>query len=164
MPHLLDQKNVDMLTSLGVFRPEELTSRCEIMLENYCKTILIEARTMVQMAKTQIAPAVEGFTADVAQNAARKKAFDASLACSYEVELVSKLSALTDAIAQKTDALESALGAASAKDDVIEQSAEIRDTMLPAMEALREACDAAETLTDKQCWPFPNYAELLFGV
>ncbi len=164
MPHLLDQKNVDMLTSLGVFRPEELTSRCEIMLENYCKTILIEARTMVSMAKTQIAPAVEGFTADVAQNAARKKAFDGSLPCSYEAKLVSELSALTDEIALKTDALEKAVSAAADVADVIKQSAEIRDTVLPAMDALREACDTAETLTDKKCWPFPNYAELLFGV
>ena len=164
MPHLLDKKNADMLTDLGVFRPEELTSRCEIMLENYCKTILIEARTMVDMAKTQIAPAVEGFTADVALNAARKRTFDGALPCRYETALVSKLSALTDEIAQKTEALECVSAAAAAVPDVIPQSAQIRDEVLPAMEALREACDTAETLTEKKRWPFPNYAELLFGV
>ncbi|MBQ7645720.1 MAG: glutamine synthetase III, partial [Clostridia bacterium] len=66
MPHLLDKKNADMLTSHKVFSIEELRSRCEIMLENYCKTVVIEANTMIDMAKTQIAPAVRRFAADTA--------------------------------------------------------------------------------------------------
>lgn len=61
MPHLLDKKNIDMLTSHGVYSQAELNSRCEIMLENYCKTVIIEANTMVTMAKTEIAPAIEAY-------------------------------------------------------------------------------------------------------
>ena len=163
MPHLLDQKNADMLISHGVFSEAELHSRCEIMLENYCKSVTIEARTMIDMSHTQILPAVEQFTASLALNASRKMALDAGIACRYEKSLVKKLSALTDAIAEKTAALEQAT-AALPTGDVIAESAAIRDTVLPAMEALRTYCDEAETLTDKSAWPFPTYAELLFGV
>lgn len=163
MPHLLDQKNADMLISHGVFSEAELHSRCEIMLENYCKSVTIEARTMIDMSHTQILPAVEQFTASLALNASRKMALDAGIACRYEKSLVKKLSALTDAIAEKTAALEQAT-AALPTGDVIAESAAIRDAVLPAMEALRTYCDEAETLTDKSAWPFPTYAELLFGV
>ena len=73
MPHLLDQKNVDMLTGHKVFSEAELKSRCEIMLDNYCKTVLIEANTMVDMAKTDILPAVEAYAYEVARTAAAKR-------------------------------------------------------------------------------------------
>ena len=76
MPHLLDEKNVKMLTSHKVFSEAELKSRCEIMLENYNKTVTIEANTMIEMAKTQIVPAIESFTADVAGSAATKKSLN----------------------------------------------------------------------------------------
>ena len=163
MPHLLDKKNADMLISQGVFSMPELESRCEIMLENYCKTVVIEARTMADIARTQIAPAVEGYTATLAMNASRKLAIDAGLACGYEKGLVKKLSALTDGIAEKTCALETAVEALPGG-DVIPESAAIRDKVLPAMEELRTLCDEAETLTAKEDWPFPTYADLLFGV
>ncbi|MGI6772401.1 MAG: glutamine synthetase type III [Clostridiales bacterium] len=164
MPHLLDKKNVDMLTGLGVFTVAELKSRCEIMLENYCKTVIIEATTMVDMAKTQIAPAIEAFSADIARAAAAKKALDSSLACSYEAGVVKKLSALLDRIAVKADELSNALLALDDAEDIEEKSIMIRDTVLSLMGELRLACDEAETLTAKSYWPFPTYADLLFGV
>lgn len=164
MPHLLDKKNVDMLTGLGVFTVAELKSRCAIMLENYCKTVIIEATTMVDMAKTQIAPAIEAFSADIARAAAAKKALDSSLACSYEAGVVKKLSALLDRIAVKADELSNALLALDDAEDIEEKSIMIRDTVLSLMGELRLACDEAETLTAKSYWPFPTYADLLFGV
>ncbi|MBR5424809.1 MAG: glutamine synthetase III [Clostridia bacterium] len=164
MPHLLDKKNADMLISHGVFSQAELDSRCEIMLENYIKTILIEARTMLDMARTQIAPAAESYASTLALNAARIKALDGGIPCRYETGLAAKLSALTDAIAEKTDALDKAVREAGDPTDVIATSAYIKDTVLPAMEALRAVCDEAETVTAKDFWPFPSYAELLFGV
>ena len=164
MPHLLDKKNADMLISHGVFSQAELTSRCEIMLENYIKTILIEARTMLDMARTQIAPAAESYASTLALNAARIKALDGGIPCRYETGLAAKLSALTDEIAEKTDALDKAVREAGDPTDVIATSAYIKDTVLPAMEALRAVCDEAETVTAKDFWPFPSYAELLFGV
>ena len=164
MPHLLDKKNVDMLTSHKVFTVEELKSRCDIMLENYCKTVTIEANTMADMAKTLIAPAVEKYAADIAKNAAAKKALDASVPCAYETGIVRKLSELTDRIAEKVDELQSAEISLRDADGVIAESAMIRDSVLPKMCELRVACDEAETLTARSYWPFPTYADILFSV
>ncbi len=164
MPHLLDEKNVKMLTSLGIFTEDELRSRRDIMLENYCKTVVIEANTMVDMARTEIAPAVEAYTSDIAEAASAKKVLSPTLKCRYETELTEKLSALIDEITEKTDALESALVKVHEAEDIIEESAMIRDLLLPAMNELRLPCDKAEVLTAKKYWPFPTYADLLFGV
>lgn len=164
VPHLLDKKNVDMLTSHGVFTETELQARYEIKLENYCKAILIEANTMVDMAKTQIAPAIEAYAADVAKSASAKKCLDAGLACNYETTLVKKLSALTDSIAKQIAELEDAIMGLQKAEDVGTEAALIRDSVLVKMGELRVPCDEAETLTAKEYWPFPTYADLLFGV
>ncbi len=164
MSHLLDRKNVDMLTSQGVFSKEELDSRYEIMLENYCKTIVIEANTMVDMAKTQIAPAVTAYASDVAKAAESKKAIDPAIACNYETDVVRRLSALTDRIASKADELDDALLSLDKAENIGEESVMIRDVILGLMGELRVACDEAETITAKSYWPFPTYADLLFGV
>ena len=164
MPHILDKKNVKMLTSLGVFSEEELRSRRDIMLENYCKTIVIEANTMVEMSKQLIAPAIEKYAADVARDAAAKKAVTHDLACSYETNLVRKLSDLIDEIAEKADDLDAKLLKVADIGDIVKESAAIRDKILPAMAELRVPCDKAEIMTAKEYWPFPTYADLLFGV
>ncbi len=164
MPHLLDEKNVKMLTSLGVFTIDELHSRRDIMLENYTKSVLIEANTMVSMAKRQIAPAIEAYAADVAKSAAAKKAIVPELACRYESGIVSELSELIDEIEAKTIELEKAVSATGGAKDIVEESAMIRDTVLPVMSELRAPCDKAEQLTARSYWPYPTYADLLFGV
>ena len=164
MPHLLDKKNVEMLTSHKVFTVDELRSRRDIMLENYCKTVTIEANTMVDIAKTQIAPAVSDFAAHVAKSAQTKKALDPSIACEYETKLVCKLSALTDRIASGVSGLQDALLTLHGAKDVIAESELVRDNVLPGMCELRLACDEAETMTAKEYWPFPTYEDILFSV
>ena len=164
MPHLLDEKNVKMLTSQGVFSEAELKSRCDIMLENYCKTVIIEANTMVDMAKTQIAPAVEEYIVELAKAVNAKKSVDAGLACCYESGLIKKLSALTERIAIKTEELEKALIELHHTEDIISEANMIRDIVLVKMGELRLACDEAETVTAKKYWPFPTYGDLLFSV
>ena len=164
MPHLLDQKNVDMLTGHKVFSEAELKSRCEIMLDNYCKTVLIEANTMVDMAKTDILPAVEAYAYEVARTAAAKRAVDENLACRYESGLVRKLSELTDGIAERAGKLEEVVASLQEIGDVIGQSEFIRDVVLNTMEDLRSVCDEAEQVTAKKYWPYPSYGDLLFGV
>ena len=164
MPHLLDEKNVKMLTSHGVFSEAELKSRCDIMLENYCKTVVIEANTMVDMAKTEIAPAVDAYTMELAKTIAAKKAVDDTLTCSYESGLVKKLSKLTDRIAIKTEELENALVELHNVEGIISEANMIRDVVLVKMGELRLACDEAETVTAKKYWPFPTYGDLLFSV
>ena len=164
MPHLLDEKNVKMLTSHGVFSEAELKSRCDIMLENYCKTVIIEANTMVDMAKTQIAPAVEEYIVELAKAVSAKKSVDAGLACCYESGLIKKLSALTERIAIKTEELEKSLIELHHAEDSVMEANMIRDVVLVKMGELRLACDEAETVTAKKYWPFPTYGDLLFSV
>ncbi len=164
MPHLLDEKNVKMLTSHKVFSEAELKSRCEIMLENYCKTVTIEANTMIDMAKTEIAPAVSAYVKDIAGTAAAKKAVDETISCGYEAGLLKKLARLEDQIAIKIDELEESVLKLQDAADIEAESYMIRDNVLAKMSELRVACDEAETLTAKSYWPFPTYGDLLFGV
>ena len=164
MPHLLDQKNVDMLTSLGVFTMDELYSRRDIMLENYCKSVEIEACTMSDMVRTLIIPAMEAYAADMAGAAASKKAIAPALKCGYEAGIVTGLSELADTIAVRADELDAAMEKLHEAADIVEESAMIRDTILPLMDALRAPCDKAELMTAKSYWPFPTYGDLLFGV
>ncbi|MBR1975894.1 MAG: glutamine synthetase III [Phascolarctobacterium sp.] len=164
IPHVLDKKNVDMLVGHKVFTEAELKSRCEIQLENYCKTVVIEANTMVNMAKTLIAPAVEAYAADVAKAVAAKRLVDANLPCKYESKLIKNLSALTDRIAGCIEELEMALQELHEAKNVVDEANAIRDNVLEKMNALRIACDEAELLTAKKYWPFPTYSDLLFGV
>ena len=164
IPEILKKKNVDMLTSHKVFSEAELHSRYEIMLENYCKTVCIEAQTMSDMARKQILPAVERYAADVADAAASKKALDAEISCSYEKKLVKKLAALIDSIDSRTDALDGVIAKLKTLSDVTEEANYIRDEMISRMTELRAAADEAEVMTAESYWPFPTYGDLLFGV
>ena len=164
MPHLLDEKNVRMLTSHKVFSEAELKSRCEIMLDNYCKTVLIEANTMIDMAKTEIAPAVSEYVLELAKTAAAKKAAESSISCNYETGLLKKLAILEDQIMIKAEELEDAVLKVQDITDITEESCMIRDRVLSKMGELRIACDSAETMTAKKFWPFPTYGDLLFSV
>ena len=164
MPHLLDKKNVDMLTSHGVFTLAELESRHEITLENYCKTIIIEANTMLNMALTDILPAVAKYTSVLAKGINAKKNIDPEIACDYETKTLKTLSGLNDSIALKCEELENVLNAVNGTEDIEEQSFAIRDNLILKMSELRALCDVAETKTAKKYWPYPSYADLLFGV
>jgi glutamine synthetase len=164
IPHSLDEKNVQMLTAHKVFTLAELKSRCEIQLENYCKTVVIEANTMIDMARKQILPAVESYTAELSGTVAAKRAVAPELACLYETGLIYKLSRLTDQIAVKTDDLEESLLELKSVSDITEEAYAIRDAVLCKMAALRTVADEAETITAEKYWPFPTYGELLLGV
>ena len=162
VPHLLDEKNVDMLTRHGVFSRSELESRCEIMLENYCKTICIEARTMRSMAIKRIAPALEGYTAELSAIMNEKKKAIPELECSFEKEIITEMSGRTDRIYSDVQKMVSVLDSLSGE-DYFRDAEIIRDSLLPEMTRLREDSDAAERLTSKKFWPLPNYGLLLFG-
>ena len=164
MPHLLDKKNVDMLTSHKVFTEKELQSRCEIMLDNYCKTVVIEANTMSDMVRKQILPAVEKYLGEVSKTALTKLQVNPNASSVYEKETIAKLSSLTEQIYFSCKELEKAVMRLAESKDTIKESYLIRDDVLGKMCALRAAVDEAETLTDETYWPYPSYCDLLFGV
>ena len=164
MPAMIADKNVKMLTAHKIFSPAELHSRYEILLENYSKTVNIEALTMVDMARKEILPAVEGYTKSLAETLAAKKAAVAGLPCKYETATITKLSELSDEIADATADLDGEIAKFQAIEDVTEAANDIRDVILGKMDALRAVCDEAETITAKEFWPLPTYSDLLFSV
>ena len=164
LPHLLDKKNIDMLTSLKVFSEQELRSRCEILIENYTKTLIIEATTMSYMTRKQILPAIETFIGEIAKVAADKKALGTNISMAYENEMLERLSSITEQILASEKVLTVDTLKIKAMSDVAAQANEIRDRLLPDMEKLRTLCDEAETITADKYWPFPTYSDLLFSV
>ena len=164
IPHLLDKKNIDMLTSHKVFSEVELKSRYEITLENYCKTVIIEANTMVSMARTQIAPAIEKYINDLAKTASLKKSLSPDISCGFETGVITKLSGLVDTISAKTEELDRKIAEVQNIGEIGAQADAVRDSILTNMSELRLACDEAETVTTKEYWPFPTYGDLLFSV
>ncbi len=152
-------KNVALFKKFGVYNHSEVVSRKDIMLENYTKLIAIEANTMIDMAKTQIIPAGFAYGEALADYALKKK--ELGVQGKAETELLSRVSALTDEIAAKTEALEATLIDLY---DNEHPSYYCRDTVIPAMNELRAAADQLEPLTAKEYQPFPTYADLLYSV
>lgn len=164
MPHICDKKNVDMLTSHGIFTESEIYSRCDIMLDNYIKTVNIEAITMIDMARKEIIPAVARFAAETASAVAVKKNVASGTVCAYETKLVTELSDIIDAMDASTAELEGAVEELKGIGEIIPAAEFVRDAVLPAMDKLRTSADKAETVTAADRWPFPTYDKLLFGV
>ena len=132
------------------------------MLENYCKTICIEARTMRSMAIKRIAPAIEKYTAELANNMLVKQKALPDIECRFEKNIIAELSKRTDRIYENTTKMVEVLNSLS-NEDYYADSRIISDKLLPAMADLRTESDAAEMITSKSCWPLPNYGLLLFG-
>ena len=164
MPHLLDKKNMDMLLSHKVFTESELHSRCEIMLENYCKSVNIEGQTMVDMVRKNYLPAIEDYLYNLAKTTSMMQSVSDRVKCNYEISTMERLSELTDYILERVKDLEKALEDLKGYEDVLSTSQAIRDDVLPKMEHLRKHVDEAEMLASEDCWPFPSYGKLLFSV
>lgn len=164
LPYFLKEKNVKLFTEHKVFSEAEIHSRYEILMENYCKVLHIEAATMLEMAKRDILPAVSAYSEELARTAKTKKSVLPGADCTYEEKSLEKLSALSGAMFVKTDALEEALAKAGGLEDVTEEAMYYKDSVIPAMAALRADADELETITAKKYWPYPSYGDLLFSV
>ena len=164
IPMLVQKDNMAMLVRHKVFTESELRSRYEIQLENYCKTVRIEALTMVDMARKEILPSVEAYVSDLATAAAAKSAVSEELPWGYEKKLLRKLASLVDTMDGRVDSLEEKLVRLDTLRDTTEEAAFIRDELIPAMGELRAVADESETQTAAKYWPFPTYGELLFSV
>ena len=163
-PAYIADKNVKLFEKHNIFSKEELTSRYEIGLENYCKTLHIEALTMTEMVKKDIYPAVLEYMGTIAENITKKKAISDTLPCESETTLLTSLSTLADSLMKKCEALETALVSAEDIADIQEQANFYRDTVFVAMQEMRAVADELETLTAKDYWPFPTYSDLLYSV
>ena len=163
LPHLIDKKNVETLVVHKVFSEKELNSRLEIILENYCKTVAIEANTMVDMARREILPAITAYVSDLSDSVIKKQSV-IKAKCEFEKDIITKLSNITDNVSKNLESLQEEISKITIYKDVVEEANYIRDVILPRMNFIRKDCDFAETLTAEKYWPFPSYGDLLFGV
>ena len=163
LPCVLERKNIELFEEFGIFSEAEVRARYEVSLENYTKALHIEALTMLDMAKKQIVPAVAAYMGDLADTACSKKALSSALSTRAEETLLAKLSAGADMLVEKIDELQAAVDGAS-RGYSLQEAACYKDRVLPKMAELRAVADALELATGKDYWPFPTYADLLFGV
>lgn len=163
LPAFIEKKNIDLFTSHSIFTETEIHSRYEILLENYCKTIHIEAKTLRDMVQCQFLPTVMKFTEKLTTSIQGKKAV-ADLPCTAELKLLTKLSNTYDEISVLTEKLEADTLTAESMTDVLETAKFYHETILPDMDTLRAAADEAETYLPDDMLPYPSYDELLFTV
>ena len=164
LPHYLCEKNIQLFTTHKVYTEREMRSRYEILLQNYCKLIHIEAQTMVDMATKEILPAVSKYSQLLANTIISKKSVCESLDCVYESEMLTEISTLQAKAYTSVKALENALMGAAKIKDVTKLSRYYKEKILTVMQELRNAADRLETIVSADYWPFPTYGDLLFSV
>lgn len=163
LPYFVSEKNVQLFTKHKVFTKAEMHSRYEILLENYSKTIHIEALTMLDMVKKYIIPAVVNYQNDLAETASRKKSFS-GVTCVLEESLLSKLAKLSDSLYRKMEDLEGAVLQMKDYGDSLELAKFCRESIFMKMQTLRGVVDELEALTGLKYWPLPTYGEILYSV
>ena len=164
LTHLLDEKNIKLFTAHHVYSQTELEARYEVLMENYCKTIHIEALTMLDMAQKDILPAMSRFSETLADTCQKKLAVSEDLDCMYEKETLKNLCGMLSAMYRQVHKLEGDLLHAKSMESNTELGFYYRETILPDMTALRISADEMETIASAKYWPYPSYGELLFGV
>ena len=161
---ILREKNIRLFTEHKVFSKTELEARYEVLTDNYCKTVNIEALTMLDMARRDILPAMSEYSCALAKTCAARVAVDASDTCDYEHETLKNIAVLINSAYKQVKKLESDLLGAKSIDGITGLGRFYKDTVLSDMAALRASVDGMESIAPAEKWPYPSYGELLFGV
>lgn len=164
MEHYIDKKNVDLFASNGIVTEQEMHARYEIELEQYSKLLNIEALSMLDMAKKDIAPAVISFVKELSEGVAVKKKISNKLSTFAEEKTLESLSKKLENFSKKTDELEEALAETDKYTDNLSLAKYYRNTVFSIMGELREIGDSMEKETSSEYWPYPSYGKILFGV
>lgn len=165
LPYYINEKNIKLLTEHKVLTETEIHARYEIILDNYSKTLNIEAVTMLDMAKKDLLPAFSAYTKQLSDTLLAKKKAAPGVDCSYEEEQIKKVSGLCGSMYQKTKGLEESLMALVHREyDELEKAKYYRTEVFQAMNDLRIVADEIENVMDRKLYPYPNYGDLLFGV
>lgn len=164
LPSFVNSKNVELFTKHHVLSETELYSRYEILLDNYSKTIHIEALTMIDLAKKEIIPAILGYQGEIAEIANNKKKLSSSIQCCLEENILNKISALGNSLYSKLEDLEKSVLDAKLHTEALDLAKYYREPVFMNMQQLRAVVDELETLVSKKYWTLPSYGELLFSV
>lgn len=163
LPAFVSQKSIDVFTRHKVFTEKEIHSRYEILLENYSKTLNIEALTMTDIVKKEIIPACISYQNELSQLIISKKTIG-GCDCALEENLLGKISRLSNCLLEKLEILENAILEAKTVSDALPLARFYREHVFSAMSELRLIVDELETLVAKKHWPLPTYAEMLYSV
>ena len=166
LPHFIDEKNEKLLTSHHIFTHAELHSRYEIKLENYVKTLHIEANTLVEIIQKDLLPAVTTYMEKLAQTAALKKSVVPDISVSSEAALLTKLTGLSEAMVKDLERLkeDTAMAEYEVDKDLLKSAKLYQSVVLTDMEKVRVSADAAEALIPDSILPYPTYGKLLFSI
>lgn len=162
-PAFVTDKNIELFVKHGILTKDEMFSRYEINLENYSKAINIEAKTTIEMARRDIAPAVAKYVKDLSDTVIAKKQIG-NVTCAFEEQIIPKLSELEAELYNKVEKLDASVKTALNMAEGQEQAEFYHDTVLAEMDAVREIADEMEKYTAEEYWPFPTYGDLLFSI
>ena len=166
LPHFTDEKNEKLLTSHHIFTHAELHSRYEIKLENYVKTLHIEAGTMVEIIQKDLLPAVTTYMEKLAQTAALKKSVVPDISVSTEAALLTRLTELSETMVKDLERLkeDTAMAEYEVDKNLLKSAKLYQSVVLTDMEKVRVSADAAEALIPDSILPYPTYGKLLFSI
>ncbi len=156
------QENIDVFVGQGVYTEKEVIARANIQLENYVKTINIEALTMAEMARREIYPAVNGYVTELCSAIAAKRAVSENIPCGNDCRLAQRLAQMNEAMMDAVQKLEKDISEMPAGEKASSQK--MAHVIVPDMEAVRRLADGMETLCAVDYWPFPSYTDLLYSV
>ena len=166
LPHLIDEKNAKLLTSHHIFTDAELHSRYEIKLENYVKTLHIEAGTLAEIIQKDLLPSITTYMEKIAQTAALKKSVVPDISVSAEASLLTQLTELSETMTKDLETLkkDTAMAEYETGKDLLKSAKLYQSVVLSDMEKVRASADAAEVLIPDSILPYPTYGKLLFSI
>ncbi len=166
LPHLIDEKNAKLLTSHHIFTDAELHSRYEIKLDNYVKTLHIEAGTLAEIIQKDLLPSITTYMEKIAQTAALKKSVVPDISVSAEASLLTQLTELSETMTKDLETLkkDTAMAEYEAGKDLLKSAKLYQSVVLSDMEKVRASADAAEVLIPDSILPYPTYGKLLFSI
>ena len=166
LPHLIDEKNAKLLTSHHIFTDAELHSRYEIKLDNYVKTLHIEAGTLAEIIQKDLLPSITTYMEKIAQTAALKKSVVPDISVSAEASLLTQLTELSETMTKDLETLkkDTAMAEYESGKDLLKSAKLYQSVVLSDMEKVRASADAAEVLIPDSILPYPTYGKLLFSI
>ncbi len=164
LPLLKTEKNITMFEKHGVLSRAEINSRVDIVLENYSKILHIEALTLIEMMNRAVIPAISEYTNRLCTGLINKRSLGIKFDDLADTEIIARLSAAGTEIYKLTGDLKMAVMSAEKIPDMLERATKYHDEVLRLMNDIRKYSDSAEAVVSKDCWPYPNYGELLFSI
>lgn len=157
-------KNIKLFEKHGIYTKEEIQSRYEILLDEYSKTINIEAFTLCDMIKKDVIPAVCKYIKELSDTALSKKSLSSDIDCNLEIDLVSKLSSLNRCLSKRLDTLDNLLINSKDYEGTLSTAKYYKNNIVPAMQEVRAVADELELMVSNKYWPYPTYGDLLFSI